>query len=236
MIKVTNRSLINYHKKTGVLVALLALVLAITGLLLQHSDDAGWGHTYLRTPWLLDWYSYPEPDIQHLQLGEHQVLQVDDTLLFNQQVLAQSNGKLWGAASNGETILIGSGTYLYWLSMEGDLIDRLDSPSQNSSALASQQGDFYLKSPSSWLSVDSELEIWLPSSAPQHPPITVQHSQLKQFTLPADLPVGISIERLLQDLHSGRLFGIFGVILMDLASVALVLLALTGCWVWLRKR
>ena len=66
--------------------------------------------------------------------------------------------------------------------------------------------------------------------------MTVQHSQLKQFTLPADLPVGISIERLLQDLHSGRLFGIFGVILMDLASVALVLLALTGCWVWLRKR
>jgi len=43
-------------------------------------------------------------------------------------------------------------------------------------------------------------------------------------------------ERVLLDLHSGRIFGRFGPWVMDLAALLLVFLAATGPWLWWRQR
>ena len=42
----------------------------------------------------------------------------------------------------------------------------------------------------------------------------------------------LSLERVLLDLHSGRILGRFGPWLMDLAAVLLLVLAVTGIWLW----
>ena len=46
----------------------------------------------------------------------------------------------------------------------------------------------------------------------------------------------LPIERLLLDLHSGRFFGRFGPWVMDAAAVLIVLLGVSGTWIWLRRR
>ena len=46
----------------------------------------------------------------------------------------------------------------------------------------------------------------------------------------------ISWQRLMQDLHSGRWFGGWGVWMMDIAAVILLLLAVSGLWMWWGKR
>ena len=46
---------------------------------------------------------------------------------------------------------------------------------------------------------------------------------------------GVSFERLLTDLHSGRLVGLPGSLVMDLAAVALVFLAVSGLIIWWRR-
>jgi uncharacterized iron-regulated membrane protein len=46
----------------------------------------------------------------------------------------------------------------------------------------------------------------------------------------------LPLERLLLDLHSGRFFGSAGPWIMDAAAVLLVLLALSGTWIWLRRK
>ena len=62
--------------------------------------------------------------------------------------------------------------------------------------------------------------------------------------LPADIEAqiaaayrgsGLSVERVLVDLHSGRLFGLSGIAMMDLAAIALCILAVSGILVWLRR-
>ncbi|NND54433.1 MAG: hypothetical protein HKN56_05610 [Gammaproteobacteria bacterium] len=47
---------------------------------------------------------------------------------------------------------------------------------------------------------------------------------------------GITVERLLLDLHSGRLIGRAGVWLADFAAVLFILLALSGLWLWSKTR
>ncbi len=46
----------------------------------------------------------------------------------------------------------------------------------------------------------------------------------------------LSIERWLQDLHSGRFFGTIGIIVLDIASALLLILAVTGLIIWWRSR
>ena len=45
----------------------------------------------------------------------------------------------------------------------------------------------------------------------------------------------LPVERVLLDLHSGRIFGRYGVWVMDAAAVLLILLPVTGIWMWLRR-
>jgi len=46
----------------------------------------------------------------------------------------------------------------------------------------------------------------------------------------------LPVERVLLDLHSGRFFGKIGPWLFDIAAALLILLSLTGSWIWLRRR
>ena len=44
----------------------------------------------------------------------------------------------------------------------------------------------------------------------------------------------LTFERIILDAHSGRLFGTFGVIFMDLVAVLLILLSISGVYMWVR--
>jgi len=46
----------------------------------------------------------------------------------------------------------------------------------------------------------------------------------------------LPVERVLLDLHSGRFFGRFGPWIFDTIAVLLILLALSGTWIWLKRK
>ncbi|MBD1388063.1 PepSY domain-containing protein [Neiella sp. HB171785] len=235
--KLTNRVLLNWHRQVGLFVAILALNLSITGVLLQHTELFKLDRTYLTSSWLLDWYNYPEPKVSLIQLEQQAVIQVDDQILLGETVVGSSDGPLWGAAATDDFILIGSGYGLIWLTHEGEVIDQMPSPIAEPKATLARTGDqFQIGTDNDWLIADPELADWQPGQAPEQPPLSVEASSFRHVDLPAALSVGVSLERLLLDLHSGRLFGSIGVLLMDLASIGLVLLAISGCWLWLRRR
>ena len=47
---------------------------------------------------------------------------------------------------------------------------------------------------------------------------------------------GLTLERVLLDLHSGRVLGSAGVLLVDAAAILFLLLAISGLWLWSRRR
>ena len=44
----------------------------------------------------------------------------------------------------------------------------------------------------------------------------------------------LPLERIVLDLHSGRIFGRYGPLLMDIVALGLILLSLSGVWIYLR--
>jgi len=47
---------------------------------------------------------------------------------------------------------------------------------------------------------------------------------------------GLPLYRILLDVHSGRIFSDFGRYVMDGAAVLLIVLSITGLWIWWPKR
>lgn len=47
---------------------------------------------------------------------------------------------------------------------------------------------------------------------------------------------GLPLERIMLDLHSGRILGQWGVYLMDAAAILFLLLSASGVWLWARRR
>ena len=58
--------------------------------------------------------------------------------------------------------------------------------------------------------------------------------ELKQKIEDKSLSKIITYERIIVDLHSGRLFGTFGVTLVDLVTLGLIILSVTGTYSWMR--
>ena len=66
-------------------------------------------------------------------------------------------------------------------------------------------------------------------------PVSLPPALRDALTARQPLP-GISRERVLLDLHSGRLFGWPGVLLVDLIGIGLGLMVLSGVWTSLRRK
>ena len=55
------RSVYQWHRYIGVTVALFAILLAVTGMLLNHTGELDLDSTYVDSPWLQDWYGIKGP-------------------------------------------------------------------------------------------------------------------------------------------------------------------------------
>ena len=46
---------------------------------------------------------------------------------------------------------------------------------------------------------------------------------------------GLTLEKVIQDIHSGRIMGYWGVLFVDLIGVFLLVLIITGCYMWFKR-
>ena len=60
--------------------------------------------------------------------------------------------------------------------------------------------------------------------------------QLKQALINQSVPPSLNWQRFLLDLHAGRIAGLAGQLIMDLAALILIVLAVTGTVIWGRTR
>lgn len=215
--------LLRWHRRLGVVSALFVLLLVVTGVLLNHGHELGLDRLPLENPWLRRHYGLPaETDaglVQQLPAGELRVHA--GKLQFNGRALADCS-RLVGVVEQQGQILAVCSNRLLLLTPEGELIDqadRLRGVPEGLSAVRTQRGEVLLRNGEGSFSVDlNDLSI-----RPLAPDRAAGQPSAKDLQ-PADL----SWERVLEDLHSGRLFGRFGVWLMDGMAILFAILAVSG--------
>lgn len=242
--------LMRWHRRAGLAAGLLVLLAAITGVLINHADGLGLPQRLLRAEWLLRWYGIDAPRLQTAQALQGRWLSQWGTVVYldGTPLRLPAIERLVGAVAlrPGLWLLVDRAQTLV-LDAQGVLVEALPYPAgftaRRAGALAAPAAALIEGGDGSRLLADAEGAALRPADA-GFAPAAVQwaeaaplppalHSRIEA----ASTGVGVSAERVLLDLHSGRWLGRGGVWLMDAAAVALLFLAGTGGWtLWRRWR
>lgn len=229
------------HRWFGIIAAVFALNLAITGIALNHTESLNLDSTLLHSPFLLKWYGIEAsaPELA-FAIGDGWLIQRGEELFLNTQLLPfTATEVLQGAVLRGAVIvaLFPDRVALFLLSAE--LVDVISLPEgHRADGIADgHDGEVLLKTDQAVLALDASLSKFTESKLDQ----ALGWRQPQE--LPAELLAtmernsggSISLERIILDLHSGRLFGTMGVWVMDLAAIAIAALSISGVFMWVRR-
>lgn len=234
------RSMYNWHRYLGVTAALFVLVLAGTGVALNHSEGLALDEQFVSNPVLLDWYNIQAPATPlSFPVQNYWVSQWDSQLFLNSQRLGKFDGNLLGVTFAENIIIVATNGRLLLFSTSGELIEELSGlqgvPAGLQRIGSLTDGRVAVTGAHGVYLTDTDFLTWQEPASP--PPVSWSGAQ----RLPRSLHESISrqfrthilpVERVLLDVHSGRIAGDFGVFIMDGAAIILMFLALSGTWIW----
>jgi hypothetical protein len=236
------QGLVVWHRRLGIATAAIVLLLAITGLLLNHSHRLGLDTAQIEANWLLRWYGFPPtPSLTSYRVGERWVSWSGSRLFLDGSPIMEGDKSPVGASAltNG-SFAVGFPDALVLLSGSGELVERIGSASLPGTVVrvgAAQGPGVVIETTQGIFSSDENLLAWQPgSSKPVWSRSEPAPTETRVAVSKAERGPGLSAERVLQDLHSGRLFGSWGPWFMDAAALAFIVLAATGLYYWWTRR
>ncbi|MGH8167872.1 MAG: PepSY domain-containing protein [Woeseiaceae bacterium] len=232
------------HRWFGLAALLFVLLLSATGIALNHTSAWRLDERYLRWPWLLDAYGIeaPTPSASFAD-GNHRATQLGRRLYLDGRDLARDIDELAGTVVTGDFVVVATDQDVFVLTTSGELVERMslaaDLPA-GIGAIGRAAGRVAVHSGVSLFRFDEHLvnlEPWTGNAVanPQwsipSPPAADELSAIQDLYRGR----GVTVERLLADLHSGRIITRFGPLLMDAVAVLLILLSLSGLWMWMQR-
>lgn len=246
------RHLREWHRKLGIIAASFIIFLSLTGVALNHTTALSLAHQPISYLWLLDHYGISPPtDVRFYQHNAQQntdKLHITNNFFWlNNQLLMESNSDFVAASfissaqyPESQIILVANSNQISLFNLQGDLIDQLGEnfgvPS-NIIAMHVHELDVVVKTESGYFTSNTDFLDWQEVMFVNEPvwitPIEVSDS-LKATAELAYRAKFLTLERIILDAHSGRIFGLFGVLFMDAVAILLILLSLSGIYIWLR--
>jgi len=234
-----------WHRRFGIVAALLVLVLSLTGLALNHTDFLRLDERFVTAPWVLDWYGMeaPETATTHAAAGSRITL-LGDRLYLGRQILPGRFNRFAGAVASGELLAVAADDAVLIFTGDGQLVDRLGAesgvPTGVDSIGLAPEGSLVLQAGGNLYSSAIETLEWrrLDESGADvrwSTPLSLPADELEALRTDFRGRM-LSMERALLDLHSGRIVGQWGTWIMDAAALLLLLLAVTGSWLWFKRR
>ncbi len=232
-----------WHARMGVAVALFFVVLIVTGLALNHTEGLNLARTPIQSEALTRWYGLPAPQLLAVYEAEGQFIATPQIWLYQNHRLPEGGGPVIGVVRTRDMLVVATALTLSLYTPTGERIDSLRGTAlphtpitglghtMNAIVLKTPYGMFSSVDGVAWQAISSGDIVW--SRAQTTDPQTLAH------TNPQLVP-SLPLERIVLDLHSGRLFGSYGPLLMDAAALVLFVLSLSGAWIqwrsWHQKR
>lgn len=228
-----------WHAKIGVTAMLYLLFLVFSGWALNHGEGLKLDKQEVTTPWLMRWYGIKAvAPSQGYALGNSHFAWNGEKWALGSRLLSAPGGQPTGAVNSEGISYIATSHTLYLFQEDGQLLDKLESQSLPDSpimALGKAGNGIVLKSPSATF-VTTDGVSWNRGTATGvtwSSPLILPDEARKQ--LAETLAQGLSLQRILLDIHSGRIFGRYGPYVVDLLGLALLTLGMSGLWIYWRS-
>lgn len=225
------------HRWVGVSLLVFVLFLAITGITLNHSADLGLDRRYVSWSWLLDAYGLevPEPSVSFAD-DSYRATLLGERLFLDGKDTGQSASSLVGLVALEPLILVAAESVAHIFMTDGVLVESIDLGADlpgRIERVGSVGGRAVILSNGELFRSDVDIALFEPwydnaSSDVQwsveSPPSVESLAELEA----AWRGRGVTVERVLLDLHSGRILNFPGTFLVDIVGVCMILLGLSG--------
>lgn len=238
------RSLYVWHRHIGVFAAIFVMLLSISGFMLNHSDELALDQQYIQSGFILDQYGIGAPETAtHVVDCWQPISQLGEVLFFAGQQLDGKYQPVKGAIKIQDICAVLTENQLLLLTDTGEVLDllgveqglprlpeKIGLNAQRQVIITASQQNYSVDK--NWLNIallktPSGPVVWSSSQQPSSLEIKNLQSIYRSKIL--------TQERFVQDFHSGRLFGKFGVWVVDLVALLLILLACSGVFLWWRQ-
>jgi len=237
------RVILAWHRWMGIVSALFLVVLSVTGLVLNHTERLGLDDIQIKQSFLLSRYGMSAgSDIDAFRInGSDTLSHLNGQLFYNSASLLSGELPL-GILESPPITVVATAHQLIYLSDGGELIESIPSSQLPYSkliavGLSAEQRPVLIAEEGNWTPDANWLEFQTYEGSYTVDPLT--RAELSESSAASILEAfqgsGVSLYRVLLDLHSGRLFGWGGRTLMDLSALAILLLVTSGIAGWLRK-
>ncbi len=230
------------HRYGGITSAIAVIIISSTGLLLNHTDELQLDQTHIDAPWLLNWYGIELPNALSFSHQNHIATQMGERIWVNTQEVASSQHALTGIVTLEGRVVVATTAELFLLTTDLKLIERIDPtyglPTNVVAAGVNSANQLMLRTAENTWKSSAEAEEWtLDTAAFADWSVAVRLKPEQLETLKRRYRgKGLSLERIILDLHSGRVFGPAGRWLADIAALLFILLAMTGIWMWFKTK
>ena len=234
-----------FHRWVGVPALVFVLFLATSGITLNHASDLGLDRRYVDWSWLLGAYgiqspepsaSYADGGIRGTLLGEHLFLDGKDT--------GQRMPGLAGVVAIDILVLAAGERTAHVFLASGELVEAIDLSAAIPGPIeriGRVNGRAVIQSNNELFRSDEGTASFEPWGS--EPVTDIQWSRASPLGT-EELAVldaawrgrGVTIERVLLDLHSGKLLGLPGTLFMDLVALCMIILGLSGLMLSSRYR
>ena len=228
----------HWHLRIGVISAFFVVLLSTTGIVLNHSSGLGLDHRFIDWPWLTQAYGDGSGDLPAYLLGTQWLTRAANGRVYLEaNEVAPCDGNLVGAVAADGLLYAGCAQELLVITEGDELVESVRAPiglPVPLQALGLIDNRVAVRTGDSWRLADLEL-MEFGERAP--------HAAIIGQLAPGQLPLAVrklmpaaqqwlSWERLLLDLHSGRVVGRMGVLWMDAVGVLMTTLANSGIAMW----
>lgn len=222
---------------------LFLLLLALTGIVLNHADDLGLSAAYPPAALQQALYGSEAPTVDAVYAAADILFaSAAGTLYADGERMADIKGTLRGAVLVDDGILLATGEEILLATGRAELVERfsleleyaVDRIGRNTQGVVLSAGPQFLVLDPEQMRLSGDVEPapgGIDWSQPAEPGTAVT-TQIES----AELGRLFSWERVLLDVHSGRVLPVAGRLLADLAALCLIYLCVTGLLLWFRRR
>jgi hypothetical protein len=234
------RFLRRWHARIGFTAIVFFVILAVTGLVLNHGADLGLDAKQVHSAWLARWYGVEaESPRSAFRSPHHELAAANGRWLLDGRPAGEKLPEPVGLVELGDMVVAACASSLYVYRSDGRLVDRLEEgalPGVPVQAIGFDGGAVVLRTPSGIFASGDALS-WRPARAqPVRWSSPAALSATERLAYAKALAPGISVQQLLLDVHSGRIAGRYGPLVVDLVGALLLVLAGSGAWLFLVPR
>jgi len=241
-----------WHRRVGFTAALFLINLAITGILLNHSDDLELHKQYIQSGWIVDLYGIKPPEtskcIDVIPIKK-KICQLGEKLYLDQKQLVDRTSNLIGLVEYDGLFYLATSQKLYIYTQDFELVEMLDEnsglpiPIKTVTVLdhfidEENKPELIIMNQKQAWKLDPIYMNWNPTTLMSIMPPRLRSLQGKELIELQNIYLSqqLTYLKFIQDLHSGRIFSLPGKLVTDLSGIIIIVLVCSGFYAWQRRK